>query len=197
MNKATQRLIACLLFVFALNDVAYSQTLSKESLKIVQAWEYLDKHPNSAKARLAYIKIFPGDQQLFTKIFDPDDYKELYGESYKYIDRFVGLAKFYPKQVIDKSVDIGKDLIWRADATGQLQQSTVELGVSHISIFIKKIKTLPKYKVDHLITFLADVENHKAYAVYQQLIDSLNKTGETRLATKFIRARALREKEKL
>ncbi|HTK21826.1 MAG TPA: hypothetical protein VL442_20055 [Mucilaginibacter sp.] len=181
------------LYLF-ISNALFAQSLSQTSQKIKTAYEELKRHRAAREKQLAYLKVFPQNKEQFTAIFDPDDFGELYSDNFKYIDAFISLAKNYPGEVIDKLINIGKNLKFRADATGQMQHSIVGLGNQYTPLFSKKLKALSIIEVDHLITFLADVENHKAYSEYQQLIESLQKIGENKLAAKFIRARILREK---
>jgi hypothetical protein len=181
---------------FLFSNAVLAQSLSQTSQKIKTAYDELKNEPASNQKKLTYLKVFPQNKEQFMAVFDPDDFKELYSESFKYIDAFISLAQNYPAAVINKSINIGKNLKWEADATGQMQHSIVLLGNQHIALFLKKIDTLSPIEEAHLIAFLADVENHKAYHEYQQLIESLQRIGENKLANKFINARALREKVK-
>lgn len=185
-------------FIFCLfiliSNFVFSQSLSPLSRKIKSAYEELKQHPASVQRQLTYLKVFPQNKERFTTIFDSDNFGELYSDYSEYIDAFISLAKNYPEEVIDKSITIGKNLKWRADATGQMQNSIVDLGNQYTPLFSKKLKALSPVEASNLITFLADVENHKAYPEYQKLIESLQKIGENKLAAKFIHARALRER---
>ncbi len=98
------------------------------------------------------------------------------------------------KSETTQKINIGKDLKYDADAIGQLQNEIVHLGNEHINLFLAKLKALPYNQTAHLINLLADVENHKAYPEYQQLIDLLKKRGEVKIANQFITARTLRMK---
>ena len=177
-----------------ISNAVFAQSLSQTSQKIKIAYDELKSDSSSNRKQLAYLTEFPNNSGTFMAVFMPPDFGELYSDSYKYIEALIGLAKTYPSKVIKKSLNIGKGLKWEADATGQMQQSIVELGNKNIHIFSQQLNSLPTIEAAHLITFLADVENHKAYPEYQQLIESLQRIGENQLATKFIAARALREK---
>lgn len=175
--------------------LSFSQALSARSKQIKNAYEELENDTGSKKNQLTYLHIFPTSSKEFKEIFDPKDFGQLYNDSYKYIEAFVKLDKYYPMQVIDKAVDIGKNLIWDADATGQIQQEIVNMGNKYIAVFIKKLESLASNEKAKLITFLADVENHKAYPEYQQLIQSLDNNGQHNLAKQFTDARSRREAE--
>lgn len=185
-------LINCLISFFVLVSPALSQKLSPESKKIAFACTQLKNHAGLKQYQLAYLESFPANKKAFVAVFNPEDFTQLYDNAYDYIVEFTNLAKYYPVEVIGKEINIGKDMVWEADAPGYLQQSIVDLGNRYPAIFSKKLHTLPVSQVDGLIRFLADVENHKSYHTYQTLIESLNKLGEKALATKLVIARKLR-----
>jgi hypothetical protein len=159
MNKFSTIFIYALLLIL-LPSFVFSQSLSKASLRIKAAWQELNKHPYSKQTQLAYLKVFPQNKQQFVELFDKEDFSQLYSGSYKYITTFIELSKHYPDQVMDKAINIGKELVWDADATGQLQQAIVNLGCENTRIFLNKIKALPTSQTNQLIKFLADVESH-------------------------------------
>lgn len=188
--------IACLLLFTALQNASFCQTLSNDSKKVSAAYEVLEKHPNLKRAQLSYLQAFPGDKSRFLAVFDPENFGQLYSRSDKFIAAFAGLASTFPAEVINKSIKIGKDLIWQADATGYLQHAIVQMGNEHTNIFATKLNALPAQQQNNLAKFLADAENHKAYPEYQALIDALNRIYQTKLAALFVKARAEREKIK-
>ena len=185
-----------LLFLCFLAANAFPQGLSIESQNIKTAYEQLKEHPEVKRVQLRYLHKFPNNKKQFLRIFNPDNLGQLYSGSYKYISLFIELAKKYPNEVMDKAIRIGCELKWDADAVGYLQRSIVDLGNEHVKMFSDKLNYLPERQKNGLITFLADVENHKAYHDYQLLIDALTKTNQTKLAEQFIKARAVREKVK-
>jgi hypothetical protein len=193
MTKFT---IACLLLFTALQNTSFCQTLSNDSKKVLAAYEVLEKHPNLKRAQLSYLQAFPGNKSRFLAVFDPENFGQLYSRSDKFIAAFAGLASTFPAEVINKSINIGKDLIWQADATGYLQHAIVQMGNEHTNIFATKLNALPAPQQNNLVKLLADVENHRAYHEYQALIDALNKTHQPKLATLFVNARTEREKRK-
>ena len=196
MTTLIKYVFNCFLILLVSPDRLLSQQLSVDANRVKQAWEKLSQSPNSKEAQLIYVNTFPDSKKLFMEIFQPDDFKQLYPDSHKYVDSFAGSAKYYPREVIGKSVNIGKDLVWEADATGELQYAIVELGSKYPMLFSNKVKTLSATEIDRLVKFLSDIENFQAFPEYQRLIDSLNKTGSTSLANKFIKARELRKKVK-
>jgi len=192
-NSTKINLLGLLLILLGFHLSSFAQSLSKE---VQTAWNKLKNDSTSKQKQLGYIQAFPENGRQFKAVFNPHDFKQLYKDSYQYIETFLSLSKVYPAKVIDKSIDIGRELVWEADATGQIQEGIVELGNENTRLFVNKVKSLTSDQKKHLITFLADVENHKAYTIYQQLIDSLKRINEPELASQFIKARALRMKQR-
>jgi hypothetical protein len=193
MKKFT---IGCLLLFMASANASFCQPLSADSKNVKAAYEELVKHPDSKQKQLAYLKAFPENKKHFLEVFGAADFGQLYKDSHEYITAFFELSKKHPAAVIDKSINIGKDLIWDADAVGDLQHSIVEMGNEHTSTFATKVNALTALQQKNLTKFLADVENHKAYPEYQALIDALNKVHQVKLAGRLIKARTEREKIK-
>ena len=189
-TMTTRILISFLLFC----KVGYSQTLIADAKKVKSAYENLSADTNSKKLQQVYIAAFPPETNSFFAIFQTTKFDQLYMDSYKYIEAFEKCAATFPTEVIGKCVDIGKNLVWDADAVGELQQISVNLAIKHLTVFISKYKTLDKREQDKLINFYADVENHSAYPEYQELIDKLKLVGEIDIAKKFETARTIRMK---
>lgn len=183
------------LVLIVLTHAVFAQQLSSKSKEIIAAYNQLKKHPDSKTYQLDYIKVFPSNSTDFLKTFDPEDFSQLYSNSYQYIDALVKLTKNYPSAIICKSINIGKNLVWEADATGQIQHELVAMGNSFTPIFIKAIKSLTPKEQAGLITFLADVENHQAYPEYKRLFKSIVHAGDKGLANQFIDAMHKREKQ--
>jgi hypothetical protein len=91
----------------------------------------------------------------------------LYSNSYNYLEALERCAGHFPAEVISKCVDIGKDLVWDADAVGDLQEISVSLASKYANIFIKKYNALSSKKQNKLMVFYADVEKHGSYNIYQ------------------------------
>lgn len=182
-----------IIFLFFFNQV-FSQTLIPDAVKIKTAFDKLSADKNNKKLQANYVFAFPSDTKTFFNVFQTDSFDQLYSDSYKYIDVLEKCATTFPKEVISKCVDIGKNLVGDADAVGQLQNISVELASKHLTIFTDKFKTLDIKSQDSLINFYADVENHNAYKIYQDLIDNLNSVGQTDISKKLETARTIRKK---
>jgi hypothetical protein len=189
----TARILIGFILLF---KVGYSQTLIAEALKVKTAYDNLSADTNSGKLQQVYITSFPSNTNSFLKVFQTEKFDQLYMDSYKYIDVFEKCATNFPAEVIDKCVDIGKNLVWDADAVGQLQHISVNLAVSHTAIYVTKYKTLSSKEQSSLINFYADVENHSAYPEYQELINKLNLIGENNIAKDLETARTIRKRKR-
>lgn len=180
----------------SMQNLSFCQPLSADSKNVKAAYDELAKHADSKQKQLAYLKAFPENKKQFLEVFGAADFGQLYKGSHEYITAFFELSKKHPAAVIDKSINIGKDLIWDADAVGDLQHSIVEMGNEHTSTFARKVNALTAQQRNNLAKFLADVENHKTYPEYQALIDALNKIHQVKLAGRLIKARTERERIK-
>jgi hypothetical protein len=192
MNKLAKSVFIGLLTVSFCVNFSFAQ--SPEAMKVRSAYAQMKIYPGEKAKQLAFLNAFPSAKQQFMEMFQAANNGQLTSNSHEFIESFIDLAKTYPTQVVDKAINIGKDLTWEADATGYMQHGIVQLGNQYTKIFATKVKSLTEADQDKLIKFLADVENHKAYPEYQQLIDALAKTGEVKLSNKMIEAKDLREK---
>ena len=83
------------------------------------------------------------------------------------------LARNHDTQVGILLIGLYRDAHIEADAPTYLQLAAAAYGSQHTKSFAKLLKQLPTEKENHLITFLADVENHHGYAEYQSIIGHL------------------------
>lgn len=189
------RILLILTFFFHAT-FCFSQTLFPEAQKIKYAFEKLSADSNNQKLQIEYIESFPSDTKSFLKVFQTYNSEQLYSVSFEYLGMLKQCAENFPEKVLSKCIDIGKNLVWEADAVGGLQHLSVEIAVKNVNIFVEKYKTLNSKEQNHLIKFYADVENHRAYTEYQDMIEALKSVGEMNIARKFEKARAIRIKEK-
>lgn len=183
----------CILFLFLLIAVkALPQQLSVESKKVKNAFTELIRTGYTSASMLNYIECFPSDTQTFLPMFASEKFDQLY-DGHEYIDALEKCGGRYPKEVIRKCINIGKDLAWDADAVAYLQDASVRLAFSNPSIFAQEYHNLSSTGKNGLIAFYADVENHRVYKDYQALIDSM-KTLDHEIAQKLEIARTERIK---
>jgi hypothetical protein len=172
----------------------FSQKLIPEAQSVKIAFEKLGLNESDKNSKLRYIASFPSNAKTFIRVFNPKNFDQLYSNSYKYIEAFEHCATDFPTEVINKCIDIGKELVWDADAVGDLQQLSVSLAAKYPNVFIKKYNTLSSNEQDKLILFYADVENHDDYKNYQNLIDRMKKNGDYAVSRKLEVARVQRIK---
>lgn len=189
------RIITTLIFLLLLKTT-FSQTLIPASEKIKTSFEKLAADTSNKKLQADYIKAFPSDTKTFLSVFQTKTFDQLYSDSHKYLNELEKCATNFPKDVIDKCIDISKNLVWDADAVGQLQHLNIKLFSQNVNVFIDKFNTLDNKEQDALINFYADVENHNAYKIYQNLIDKLNTSGQTAISKKLELARTNRQKRR-
>ncbi len=172
----------------------FSQTLNPAAEKVKFAFDKLMADSSNKKMQANYIQAFPADTKTFLTVFQTTKFDQLYMDSYKYLELFERCGTNSPKEVIDKCIAIGKNLVWDADAVGQLQKLSVLVAVKNTNIFVDEYKMLDGSNQDNLISFYADVENYSAYKIYQDLIVKLKVLGETDISKKMEDAREKREK---
>ena len=169
--------------------------LSAESKAVQKAFIALKAGPTLPQLQLAYVKTFPKSRAAFLRVFvDEQNSRQLYSESHEYIAALHQAGKVFPKNVLRICFSIGKNLVWEADAIGDLQHTTVKLGVEFPRVFAEETRRLLATEQLHLFRFLADVENHRAYTEYEMLRQKLAATGATDLAAKLGLARERRMK---
>lgn len=190
------KIIIFTLFICALNltnsNIADDRNLSEESLKIKTAFEELIKDSSSTKKQLEFIDAFPQDWSTFLKVFHPDDFDELYSFSYYYINKLQQLAGKHQNRIGKLLIGLARNAHWDADAPGYLQKTLANYCVNHTDKFIELLKNEDDRNIKNIITFLADVENHKVYEEYQLIIDNLIKLNKKDIALKFEKARTER-----
>jgi predicted glycoside hydrolase/deacetylase ChbG (UPF0249 family) len=179
-----------LLELLSLSVCAQEKQLSPRAQELTRALAALHSKPDDPMTQEQYLQAFPHDYKTFLDLFDLDH--ELY-DGHDYIDVLPSLARNHDTQVGTLLVGLSKDAHKEADAPTYLQLATAAYGSQHTKSFANLLKQLPTEKENHLITFMADVENHRAYAEYQGIIDHLKGLEEQDLANKFEEARKKKE----
>ncbi len=173
-----------------------SQSLLPESIRIKKAFDHLSADPSSKVMQAEYVAAFPENTNDFLRVFNPKQFDQLYQNSFEYLNVLEKCGTSFPNEVINKCIHIGKNLVWDADAVGQLQHICVRMASAHPTVFLKQVDKLRTIEKDSLISFLADVENHNTFKDYQQLIDVLNSIGEVQIAERFENERSKRKSRK-
>jgi len=190
------RLAILLIVVCFCGRALAAPPLSAESRRVQQAYEALQAQPGSKAARLQYLQAFPASKAEFLRIFNSFDGSQLYETSFEHIGALKRVAGTYPHQVLRKCFAIGKSLRWDADAVGDLQSTTVQLGGIHPQAFAAEARRLSAPERLSLFCFLADAENHRAYPEYVALMKSLSQTGAADLAGSLQQAKERRQRQR-
>lgn len=185
-------LFVCVLVVACSAQTTGQNSSSASVTKLRSALEELRKTPEDPTVQRRYLEAFPRTYKEYLQLFDLD--QPLSEEVVEYVDSLSSLATNHEERVGNLLVTLSKDAHYDADAPAYLQHTTCGFAGEHTKTFLTFLGRLPPVKQANLITFLADVENHRAYPEYQVVIDHLRTLGEVTFASKFERARAEREK---
>jgi len=197
---------ASIIISFFLTLTCFGQELrtkkvSPSSLKVKEEFYQVKNNPKNLEIQKKYLELFPKDYSTFSKIFDPEDFSELYDSSYEYIFILDSISKNYPHEVGIKIIHIAKDgeeylkrTAFISDATSYLQDLTIRYANNFPEVFIREINHLNISEVNSLIAFLADVENHSVYNEYENFITILKLNKQSTLLNKFVVAKKERMK---
>lgn len=186
------RLLIILISILTFN-FANSQSLLPKAQKLKIAFDKLLTNDKSLEFQKNFLDAFPSDSKSFLSIFQSKNFDQLDSDYEKYLLTFEKCSNNFPNETIDKSVDIGKSLIWDADAVGLIQNISIKLANKYLRIFISKFRLLTDKEQNGLIAFFADVENFDSYPEYQELINNLKMIDEKNMAQKFEKARQMRK----
>ena len=189
--KRARRSLLLFLLLAVLSQISPAQEthLSHRARKLKERWAELQAKPTDPSTQQRYLIVFPHDYKSFLELFEFN--RELY-DGHKYIDVLPGLATSHGKEVGKLLVGLSKDAHYDADAPSYLQHATATYGSQHTQMFADLLKSLTPEKQEHLIAFLADVENPAAYPEYQNIIDHLKVLRDNDIARKFEIAREKR-----
>lgn len=191
MKRVSYLLLLALLPLFA----AAQKPLTPEAEKIKGAYEWLMKQQNLPENQIHFIESFPDSKDHYIEVFTPHTFDQLYFNYEAYLAKYRELGRMYPKQVLAKSITIGKKLSTSDGPAGIMQEMIMEFANINPAAFAGEVKKLKKNEQQSLITFLADVPDHNKYAGYQRLLTELEKLQETKLADIMIAARDLKIKQ--
>jgi hypothetical protein len=79
-----------------------------------------------------------------------------------------------------------------ADAVSFVQNFTITFAYTNTEIFLDILRDKKQSEINTLVTFLADVENHKSYSIYQNVIQKLKLKNRKKLSDLFVKAMTLR-----
>ena len=178
-----------LLFTSPVLVSSQNKQLSPQARKLSDSLAELKTKPDDPTVQEEYLNIFPHDYGTFLSLFGQD--QEL-ADGFDFIIALPSLAKDHEAETGRLLVQLSKDAHKEADAPTYLQVAMANYAAQYTKTFANLLRQLPPGKHLNLITFLADVENHRVYSQYQQIIDHLRGIGQSGLAKEFEIARAKR-----
>jgi hypothetical protein len=194
LNKGKAAVAACLLLgISALSLAAQEQQLSAEGRNLTEVRAELQRKPDDATVQQLYLEAFPHDWKAFLRLFGYPN-GELY-DGHEFISVLPSLAKHHDVEVGTLLIQLSKEAEYDADAPSYLQHATAAYAAENTGTFASLVGQLSPTERLHLITFLADVENHSAYKEYQDIINHLKSLGQDSLAKEFEMARKKRQQQ--
>jgi hypothetical protein len=176
---------------------AQNHKFSARADSILKKYVLLRDNTDSTDKWNDYINIFPNCRKEFENIFNPDDFSELYNNSYEYITILEKAPNIFAEDIINLIFNITKD---RApgccDAWSWLHELATLNAIKNTTIFFNSIKFFKSNEIDNIIKFLADKEAIKFSEEYQMIINNLNTLNEKDFVEKFEKARIKRILEK-
>lgn len=173
-------------------SLAYA-TVSPDSAQLETLRQTVEKNHDPFMER-KYLELFPSDHQHFRRMFygKTDNLDELYDKTDEHLSLLQNLSEKYPDKVLHIWLGVATNGHWEADAVGMLQHQLVQYAVNHTQEFASALIAIrPKERVS-IIRFLADVENHYAYAEYAALMGNLKRLGYSELHHQFAEAKKRR-----
>jgi hypothetical protein len=198
LGKKTPRLLAafCLCFLACI-AAAKDAVLSDSARKVKAAFLTLQNSPNDLKAWGEYLGLFPKTKSEFKRIFDPDDFSELYNNSHEYIFILNTAPEIKRRAILEMVVTVTKEgAPGCCDAWSALHRVAATYAVQDMPSFVSLLKILNSPERTNVIKFIADKENHSTFADYQVIIKKLQELNEKEIAREFENARTLRMRAK-
>src|SRR5712692_9433328 len=191
LGKKAPRLLAafCLCFL-ACTAAAKDTVLSDSARKVKAAFLTLQSSPNDLKVWSEYLGLFPKSKSEFKRIFDPDDFSELYNNSHEYIFILNTAPEIKRRAILEMVVSVTKEgAPGCCDAWSALHRVAATYAVQDTPSFVSLLKKLNSPERQNVIKFIADKENHKAFVEYQVIINQLKEINEKEIAKEFENAR--------
>jgi hypothetical protein len=182
-------------FIFSNANLLHAQkdNISPRAASISQKFKELKEDPHNNDLWVNYLTIFPNTQKDFKKIFDPDDFSELYHDSGQYILILKQAPENLKQEIIKLIFNITKTgAPGCCDAWSVLFMVTENYALNDINLFITLLKALKQQEKQNIIKFMADKEAIKFSKSYQNIINILKSKNENELAIEFEIARKQR-----
>lgn len=165
--------------------------LSPASKRVRTAYLTWKKHPTSAVQQQAFIEAFPATADVFTAVFNPKDFRQLY-DGHEHIFALEQIGDEYPSRVLRRCIAIGKDVEGISDAPAYIHETIVKLTLTHPQLFAHEVTRLAATERRELFHFLANVEGIRDYPDYESLMRLMTKKGFSAYAIEFQRAKQWR-----
>jgi hypothetical protein len=181
-------------FIFSANLLhAQNDKISPRASSISQKVKELKEDPLNNDLWVKYLSVFPNTKKDFKKIFDPDDFSELYNNSSQYIFILEQAPKNQKREIIKLIFNITKTgAPGCCDAWSALYMVTENYALNDTNDLIILLKLLKPQEKENVIKFMADKEAIGSSKSYQHFINILKSKNENELAIKFEIARKKR-----
>lgn len=202
LNKKMERAIKLIriitilaFFIFSSAALLHAQKdrVSPRAAGISQEFKELKEYPDNNDLWVNYLTVFPNSKKEFKKIFDPDDFSELYPNSGQYILILKQAPKKLTQEIIKLLFNITKTgAPGCCDAWSALYMVTESYAINDTNVFITLLKALKQQEKQNIIRFMADIEAIRVSESYQNIINILKSKNEDDLALEFEIARKQR-----
>jgi hypothetical protein len=169
-----------LISAFFLTVQLHAGEILPETKKVKDAYEMLMKDASLSENQVYFIKCFPNHRDTFLRVFVPNEYDQLYGESKSYMEAFRKYGLMYPLFSMQKTINLCKGMHWSDDAVGDLHSIILEFATNHPRIFAAELKRLKKKEIAGVVYFLANAPS--SAAGLEPLMDKLMEAKEENLA---------------
>lgn len=160
---------------------SFAEELTPNTEKIKEAYRIYLTNTNAAQNQVNFINNYPGTKEAFLEVFLPASREQLYDDRAIYMETLVALSKVYPREVMVKSIGIGKGMVGAGDITGQLQHMSLDLSVAYTAEFASEVSKWKKADQQALMNFLTDIDDRDESI--QVLANNLRALGENKLAS--------------
>ena len=181
-------------YIFSANLLnAQNDKISPRASSISQKVKELKEDPLNNDLWIKYLSVFPNTKKDFKKIFDPDDFSELYHDSGQYIFILEQAPKNQKREIIKLIFNITKTgAPGCCDAWSALYMVTENYALNDTNDFITLLKLLKPQEKENVIKFMADKEAIRSSKSYQTFINILKSKNENELVKEFETARRKR-----
>ena len=168
---------------------------STDAVELSRLLDSLRQAPDEPALQIRYLHRFPNSYEAFDKLFDAEDFGELY-DGAEHIAMLSRLAPSHPAWVAAVLVEIAKDAKWKADAFNHLQSALSRHVIEHPATVAQMVGTLTEEERANFVAFLTD-GTHSPAPNFSDVVSSLRASGAEALATALSsRDRAMRNRRR-